>query len=78
MRWMPGITFLQVLLDVKNGTSFGPEFAAYGHDYRAELPRVVRIAFGHRDVTDAQLRAIEERTARSAREQDARQRSSGR
>jgi uncharacterized membrane protein len=78
MRWTPGITFLHVLLDVKNGTSFAPEFAAYGHDYRAELPRVVRIAFGHRDVTDTQLRAIEERTARSAREQDARQRSSGR
>ncbi len=66
MRWLPGITFLQVLFDVKNGTSFTPQFEAYAHDYRLELPTLLRVAFGHEDVSDEQLAAIEGATARSA------------
>ena len=66
MRWLPGITFLHVLFDVKNGTSFTPQFEAYAHDYRLELPTLLRIAFGHADVSDEQLAAIERETAQAA------------
>jgi uncharacterized membrane protein len=74
VRWLPGITFLHALFDVKNGTAFGVEFEAYAHDYRAEVPAIARVALGHRDVSDAQLAEIAARTAESWREQDARQR----
>lgn len=73
MRWLPGITFFQVAFDVKNGTSFTPVFAVRAHDYRAEHPAIVRIAFGHYDVSEEQLRAIAERTATSAHAQKERE-----
>jgi uncharacterized membrane protein len=66
MHWLPGITYLQVLFDIKNGTSFGPKFNAYAHDYRLELPALLRIAYGHSDLTEDQLAAIERETARGA------------
>lgn len=69
MRWMPGITYLHLLFDVKNGTSFTADFEAYAHDYRLGLPSLIRIVFGHHDVSPEQLRKIEERTAASARAQ---------
>ena len=69
MRWTPGITYLQVMFDIKNGTSYTPVFEAYAHDYRCELPTLLRIAFGHADVSADQLRAIESATARSYAEQ---------
>lgn len=38
MRWMPSVTFFQVLVDMKNSaTVVAGEFAAKGHDYRADL-----------------------------------------
>jgi uncharacterized membrane protein len=38
MRWMPSVTFFQVLVDMKNSATVVPgEFAAKGHDYRADL-----------------------------------------
>jgi uncharacterized membrane protein len=73
MRWYPVITFLQLLFDLKNGTGSVGTFSAYGHDYRLELPALLRIAWGHGDVTDRQLRAIEDQTQRSADEQTARE-----
>jgi len=69
MRWTPGITYLQVMFDIKNGTSYTPAFDAYAHDYRSELPTLLRVAFGHSDVSAGQLRAIESATARSYAEQ---------
>jgi uncharacterized membrane protein len=69
MRWYPGITYLQLLFDLKNGTGSEGLFSAYGHDYRLELPALLRIAFAHPDVTDKQLAAIEEETVRSAEAQ---------
>jgi hypothetical protein len=66
MRWLPGITFFHVLFDIKNATSYTPVFEAYAHDYRRELPTLLRIAFGHGDITDAQLAAVDTATARSA------------
>jgi len=69
MHWLPGITYLQVMFDVKNGTGFPPRFEAYAHDYRSELPKLLRIAFGHLDVSGEQLAAIELETVQSARRQ---------
>jgi uncharacterized membrane protein len=69
LRWFPGITFLQLLFDLKNATGSEGVFSAYGHDYRLELPALLRIAWGHHDVTDRQLHAIEQATARSSEEQ---------
>ena len=74
MRWLPGITYLHVMFDIKNGTSFGPAFDAYAHDYRRELPTLLRIAFGHSDVTGEELRAVERETARAAVDQAERER----
>ena len=73
MWWMPGITWLQVLFDVKNATGSSPRFAAAGHDYRPELPAVVRVAFGHMDVSPEQLSRVAEQTVRSWSEQAARE-----
>ena len=74
LRWLPGITFLQILFDVKNGTMFPVEFHATGHDYRRELPALVASALGHGDVTRELLRAVEERVQASARAQAERER----
>jgi len=38
MRWMPTVAFFQVLIDMKNSATVVPgQFAAKGHDYRADL-----------------------------------------
>jgi uncharacterized membrane protein len=74
MRWLPGITFLQVLFDVKNGTTFPVELGATGHDYRRELPAIVRDAFGHADAPAELLGAVQERVQGSARAQAERER----
>jgi uncharacterized membrane protein len=38
MRWAPFTTFLQVFVDMLNGSDVTPgTFAALGHDYRADL-----------------------------------------
>jgi uncharacterized membrane protein len=76
MRWLPGITWLQVLFDIKNGTSFRPEFEARAHDYRLELPALLRVAFGHTDLDGATVEAIGRETAERAWRQA--QRESGR
>lgn len=78
VRWLPGITFLQVLFDVKNGTTFPVEFGATGHDYRRELPGLVRNAFGHADTSPDLLRAVEAHTQESARAQADRERAGSR
>ena len=73
MWWMPGITWLQVLFDVKNASGSGPVFAAYAHDYRPVLPAILRVAFGHLDVAEDEIRRIEEQTVRSWDAQAARE-----
>lgn len=54
MAWRPGLTWLQVLLDVARATQpqLG-QFEAHGHDYRADLAPLVRAAFATQ--TDASL-----------------------
>jgi uncharacterized membrane protein len=76
MRWLPGITWLQVLFDIKNGTSFQPTFEARAHDYRLELPALLRVAYGHTDLDRGTVEAIEQELAERAWRQT--QRESGR
>ncbi len=57
--WYPLTTFVLTLVDVKNAMSVTPgKFAARGHDYRADLARMVSEAY-HLPVTDNELLAIE-------------------
>lgn len=74
VRWLPGITFLQVLFDVKNGTMFSVELGDTGHDYRRGLPALVAGALGHANVSPELLRAVEERARASAHAQAERER----
>jgi uncharacterized membrane protein len=60
MRWMPSVTFFQVLVDMKNSATVVPgRFAAKGHDYRADLLPFFHATLGF-DASPAQLRSITE------------------
>jgi len=57
--WYPLTTFVLTLMDVKNAMSVTPgRFAARGHDYRADLARMISEAYGL-PTTDGELLAIE-------------------
>src|SRR5215472_4877313 len=57
--WYPLTTFVLTLVDVKNAMSVTPgRFAARGHDYRADLARMISEAYDL-PVTDGELLAIE-------------------
>jgi uncharacterized membrane protein len=57
--WYPVTTFVLTLVDVKNAMSITPGiFFARGHDYRADLARMVSEAYGL-PAGDAELLAIE-------------------
>lgn len=46
MRWLPGVTWAQVLVDTLFATDVIPgEFESLGHDYRADLGAVVSAAY---------------------------------
>ncbi len=72
MRWWPGITWAQVLVDTLFATNIKPgDFQSLGHDYRADLGVVVPAAYGldvdagQADLLDARLRSLEvQRAAR--------------
>lgn len=58
-RWYPILSFVLTLVDVTNAMSTVPgTFVARGHDYRADLARMVATAYGL-DVTDDELARIE-------------------
>ena len=60
MRWTPGVTFLQTLVDALNSLVQVPgAFTSFGHDYRADMAAFVRTAMRLDDVTDAELSAVE-------------------
>jgi hypothetical protein len=60
MRWRPLITFWQVAIDAGNAMVTVPgEFRSFGHDYRADMARVVRDAYDLPAVSDEQLERIE-------------------
>jgi len=72
MTWVPGVTWLQVLVDTLFATQVRPgDFDSRGHDYRADLGAVVCAAFdlslpsGGADRLESTLRALE--VARAAR-----------
>ncbi len=47
-RWIPGITFLQVVVDLLRATRWTSDVPrAAAHDYRVELPLAVNAALGH-------------------------------
>ena len=58
MRWMPSVAFFQVLVDMKNSATVVPgQFAAKGHDYRADLLPFFHATLGF-EATDEQLDRI--------------------
>jgi uncharacterized membrane protein len=61
MRWRPLITFVQTAMDAANAMVSVPgEFGSFGHDYRADMVRFVRDAYGLPAATEQQLGRIEE------------------
>jgi uncharacterized membrane protein len=61
MRWMPSTTFFQVLVDMKNSANVvAGQFAATGHDYRADLLPFFHATLGF-DASDEQLERIHAR-----------------
>jgi uncharacterized membrane protein len=59
MRWFPNTTFFQVLVDMKNSANVVPgQFAATGHDYRADLLPFFRAVLGFK-VSDEQMTRID-------------------
>jgi uncharacterized membrane protein len=58
-KWVTFTTFVQTLFDMNNAMNVVPgEFVARGHDYRADLARFVREAYGL-TATEDQLDRIE-------------------
>jgi uncharacterized membrane protein len=69
MSWMPLVTFIQTATDAFTSMLTVPgEFRSHGHDYRADMARFVRDAYGFPAATDAQLTRIEEILPVRARE----------
>jgi uncharacterized membrane protein len=65
MDWVPAITGMQVMIDAMNAMVTVPgEFGSFGHDYRADMARFVKDAFGLNDTTEEQVTAIEEMLVR--------------
>jgi uncharacterized membrane protein len=59
MRWVPIITAVQTVIDMKNAMNVVPgEFVANGHDYRADLARFVKEVYGLK-CTAPQLSRVE-------------------
>jgi uncharacterized membrane protein len=59
-RWVPPLTFLHTLVDMKNALNIVPgEFVATGHDYRANLAPFVRVAFDL-ECSDKQLERVQQ------------------
>ncbi|MEO6867139.1 MAG: alpha/beta-hydrolase family protein [Gaiellales bacterium] len=47
-KYVPGVSLAQGIVDLLNGTNPLPgKFDAHSHDYRADLPDFVRVAYGH-------------------------------
>lgn len=57
--FLPGLTFLQTAFDLLNADSVVPgTFEAYAHDYRADVPQMLRVVGGF-DVDDQAMTRIE-------------------
>jgi uncharacterized membrane protein len=61
MHWRPLITFVQTAMDAANAMVSVPgAFGSFGHDYRADMVRFVRDAYGLPGATERQLGRIEQ------------------
>ncbi len=61
MDYTPLTTFLQVAIDAMNAMVTVPgHFGSFGHDYRGDMARMVRAAYGLHDITDDQIESIEQ------------------
>ncbi len=60
MQWTPMVTFISVLLDAANAMVTVPgHFGSFGHDYRADMARMVLHGLDLPDATDTQVEAVE-------------------
>jgi len=60
MDYTPMTTFLQVAIDAMNAMVTVPgHFGSFGHDYRGDMARMVRAAYGFSDITEDQIESIE-------------------
>ncbi len=60
MDFKPFITFLQVGVDAMNAMVTVPgHFGSFGHDYRADMARMVRAAYDIEDISEEQIERIE-------------------
>jgi uncharacterized membrane protein len=66
-RWRPLLTFIDTaLMTVRTAnTEVIGAFSDHGHDYRKELPKLLREAYGFTDVTDAELARMTEQVRQS-------------
>jgi hypothetical protein len=61
MHWRPLITFIQTAMDAANAMVSVPgKFGSFGHDYRGDMVRFVRDAYGLPAASEEQLARIEE------------------
>ena len=61
MRWVPLVTFIQVLIDAANAMVTVPgQFKSFGHDYRADMARFVLDAFDLPGATPEQITRVEQ------------------
>ena len=61
MDYTPMTTFLQVAIDAMNAMVTVPgHFGSFGHDYRGDMARMVRAAYGFHDITEDQIVSIEQ------------------
>ena len=61
MDYTPMMTFLQVAIDAMNAMVTVPgHFGSFGHDYRGDMARMVRAAYGLHDITDDEITSIEQ------------------
>jgi uncharacterized membrane protein len=59
MRWVPLITFVQIMVDAMNAMRTVPgHFKSFGHDYRADTAPFVHAAYHLDEVTDDQMDAV--------------------
>jgi hypothetical protein len=60
MHWRPLVTFVQMAMDAANAMVSVPgQFGSFGHDYRADMVRFVRDAYGLPAANEQQLSRIE-------------------
>jgi hypothetical protein len=60
MTWIPGVTFIQVLIDAANAMVTVPgEFKSFGHDYRGDMARFVLDGFDLPAATEEQIANVD-------------------